>query len=122
MTLLDQGEDQLERDSHQPRKQPPFGRLAVAVAGVLLLASPSLAVPPNLVSELPARSDHGFLISMDRSPTDAIPLAGSGQIAFPADGDTPALVPLAPPVWAGLGLLGALAFARHKSRRRYRTA
>jgi hypothetical protein len=90
------------------------------------MAFPAFAAPTwipaeaNLVSELPTRADRGFLMSIDDASVTALPLAGSGRIAFPSDGDPPALVPLPPPAWAGLGLLGALAYARHKNRRRSR--
>jgi hypothetical protein len=128
MSLLDQGEDQLKRAPQPPALRTRMTGLLMGAGAAFLFACPCLAgqarVPAeaSLVSELPSNPDRGFLVSMDRSRTATLPLPGSGPIAFPADGDTPALVPLPPPVWAGLGILGALAYSRHKNRRRYRAA
>lgn len=64
-----------------------------------------------------------FLFSLETSArdTDSLPLSGAVELGAGAEDAAPALVPLAPPLWAGLGILVALAVARTKQYRR-RTA
>lgn len=64
-----------------------------------------------------------FLFSLESTArfADPVPLASADALAIGADVQdaAPALVPLPPPLWAGLAILGALAFARAKQHRRH---
>ncbi len=96
--------------------------MVLTFAGSAALAAPPAWVPPGVQADQTAAKE-GFLLSMDlRQAGSSLPLPGARPIAFPGEDDVPALVPLAPPAWAGLGLLAALAWARHKNRRQGRRA
>lgn len=61
-----------------------------------------------------------FLFSLETSSpfADPLPLSTAVEVGAGAEGEAPALVPLAPPLWAGLAILVALAVARTKQHRR----
>lgn len=63
-----------------------------------------------------------FTLETPAGLAEPLPLNSNEAALLMAAGDdsTPALVPLAPPVWAGLAILGGMALVRTRQRRRYR--
>ena len=102
--------------------------LAISAAGVSNAADTSSSAP-ELREHLPSAEDDARisggghnLFSMPLTRLDAHGAwhAAVGDLAADLETEAPALVPLAPPVWAGLAMLTAMAFIRTCQRRRYR--
>ena len=124
--------------THRPRRRRLSPLIAAVVSVAALVVSSTARADDaeshevgTVVAETSAAESHPVFVppAGDRFLARLeLPRAGAGAAGSPlahrtpASGDTPALVPLAPPVWVGLGMLGALALTRHKQRRRARVA
>ena len=102
----------------------PVYRIAVMVAMVgISLPDISSAAAPALIQTVPGASARPNVATPQHGPLMAAPKPAApihpAELAE-IDAEVPALVPLAPPVWAGLALLTAMACVRTRQRRRYR--